>query len=139
VIVNRAFEAEKKWRSARAEKTGVVAASAAPGAPRIVGLAAAVGVFSYSLYLTHGLVIIESWRFGTQSLPVLINALLITTPACLAFAWIFFQFCEAPFMSKASASRKTSVAQAPAPNMTTKVPEVPQPIFVRSGVSLAKD
>jgi peptidoglycan/LPS O-acetylase OafA/YrhL len=138
VIVNRAFEAEKKWRGTLAEKTGVVAASTVPGTPRIVALAAAIGVFSYSLYLTHGLVIIESWRFGTQSLPVLINALLITTPACLAFAWIFFQFCEAPFMSKSSTSRKTSVAQPPAPNITTTIPEAHQPIFVRS-VSLAKE
>ena len=103
VIVNRTFEAERKWRVTRRDETSIAARVPGSNVPRLVALAAAVGVYSYSLYLTHGLVIIESWRFGTQNLPTLINALLITTPVCLAFAWIFFQFCEAPFMSRVSA------------------------------------
>jgi len=126
VIVNRAFEAEKKWR-------------ATLQTPRIVALSAAVGVFSYSLYLTHGLVIIESWRFGTQSLPVLINALLVTTPACVAFAWIFFQFCEAPFMSKSSAAKTAPMEPETASRPLAASTEAHAPIFVQSPVSLAKD
>ena len=113
IIVNRAFDAERKWRTKRAPQANATElsgeplaanarAAAAPQvhAPRVVALAAAVGVFSYSLYLTHGLVIIESWRFAPPQWPRLINALLIVTPATVAFAWIFFQFCELPFMSK---------------------------------------
>lgn len=126
IIVNRAFEAEKKWRETLQT-------------PRIVALSAAVGVFSYSLYLTHGLVIIESWRFGTQTLPVLINALLVTTPACVAFAWIFFQFCEAPFMSKSSAARKEPMEPQTASRPIAASTEAHAPIFGQSPVSLVKD
>lgn len=138
IIVNRAFAAEKKWRAAWVPQINLSGGAPTPRLPRLVALSAAVGVFSYSLYLTHGLVIIESWRFGTQSLPVLINALLVTTPACVAFAWIFFQFCEAPFMSKSAAVR----TEPPKPQ-TTKTSatstEANQPIFAPGPVSLAKD
>ena len=115
IIVNRGFDAERKWRSLRGSaKRGtdfaaghlasdaISAEASKPHVPRIVALAAAVGVFSYSLYLTHGLVIIQSWRFAPPQWPKLINAFLIVTPATLAFAWIFFQFCELPFMSQSS-------------------------------------
>lgn len=138
VIVNRAFEAEKKWRATRGPQPGSSAGVQALRTPRIVALAAGVGVFSYSLYLTHGLVIIESWRFGTQSFPLLINALFVTTPACIAGAWIFFQFCEAPFMSKA----KTAKAEPQEPQNTkpeSSSSEVHQPLFARGSVSLAED
>jgi peptidoglycan/LPS O-acetylase OafA/YrhL len=87
IILNRAFEAEKRWRITLRM-------------PRIVVLCASLGVFSYSLYLTHELVIMQSWRFGTSSLPRLLNALLVVTPMTVACAWIFFQFCERPFMSR---------------------------------------
>ena len=100
IIVNRAFEAEKKWRATRSLHPSTSSGAPTLQVPRIVALAASVGVFSYSLYLTHGLVIIESWRFTPPNWPPLVNALLVVTPATVAFAWIFFQFCEAPFMSK---------------------------------------
>ena len=96
IVVNRAFEAEKRWRIAILE-------------PRIIKLFAGLGVFSYSLYLIHNLVIIESWRFTPPVWPAIVNALFITTPATIAFAWIFFQFCERPFMSK-PARREAIVA-----------------------------
>lgn len=138
VIVNRAFEAEKKWRATRRADPNISAGAPTLRTPRIVALSAAVGVFSYSLYLTHGLVIIESWRFGTQSLPTLINALFITTPACVAFAWIYFQFCEAPFMSKSSKAK----TEPPVPQSITPVAksaEAQPPIFAQSTITLAKD
>jgi len=138
VIVNRAFEAEKKWRVARVAETSDAATTPSLNTPRIVGLAAAIGVFSYSLYLTHGLVIIESWRFDTSSLPVLINALFIVTPACVAFAWIFFQFCEAPFMSK-SAKEKVRVAELQGEHSVAASAEVAQPMFAQSRVPLAEE
>lgn len=131
VIVNRVFIAEQKWRVNLSM-------------PRLVGLAAALGVFSYSLYLTHGFVIIESWRFDTSRFPAVINALFVVTPACVAFAWIYFQFCEAPFMSK-SARRQIQSAGSQAEESstsgakTTSGAETPQPIFVPSPVSVAKE
>jgi peptidoglycan/LPS O-acetylase OafA/YrhL len=69
---------------------------------RVVAGAAFVGVFSYSLYLTHELVIMQSWWFVSTSLPPVLNTLLIVVPATLAFAWVFYRFCEKPFMRKAA-------------------------------------
>ena len=77
---------------------------------RAVAWLAAVGVFSYSLYLTHQLVIMESYWFYIFRLPVTLTPLLITTPACLAFAWLFFRFCEKPFLApQAITSNKNSI------------------------------
>jgi peptidoglycan/LPS O-acetylase OafA/YrhL len=87
LIVNRVFEAEKKWRG----KLRM---------PRPIEHFAWIGVFSYSLYLTHSLVIMQGWRFTPPGWPALVNALLLVTPTTVAFAWIFFQFCERPFMSQ---------------------------------------
>ncbi|HZI86822.1 MAG TPA: hypothetical protein VFD48_08305, partial [Pyrinomonadaceae bacterium] len=53
-----------------------------------------------SLYLTHELVIMQSWWFTMQRLPAILNTLLIVTPATVAFAWMFFQYCEKPYMRK---------------------------------------
>jgi peptidoglycan/LPS O-acetylase OafA/YrhL len=94
IIVNRAFAAEKRWREAIT--------------PRLIQLLAGLGVFSYSLYLTHNLVIMEAWRFTQPSWPNIINELLIVTPATVAFAWIYYQFCEGPFLSKTP--RKETIA-----------------------------
>ena len=92
ILINRAVQAEKSW--ARAFKT-----------PRLVTVLASVGVFSYSLYLTHELVIMQSWWFAVEWLPPMLNTLLIVTPATIAFAWLFFQLCEKPYMRKASERR----------------------------------
>lgn len=88
ILVNRAVQAEGSWIAKFKQ-------------PRIVTVAATVGVFSYSLYLTHELVIMQAWRFSSYSLPPIINTLLIITPATVGFAWLFYRFCERPFMSKA--------------------------------------
>lgn len=88
ILVNRAVQAERSWIAKFKQ-------------PRIVTVAATVGVFSYSLYLTHELVIMQAWRFSSYSLPPIINTLLIITPATVGFAWLFYRFCERPFMSKA--------------------------------------
>ena len=58
-------------------------------------------VFSYSLYLTHELVIMQSWWFITRRLPPVLNTLLIVVPATVALAWVFYRFCEKPYMRKA--------------------------------------
>ncbi|MCU1268447.1 MAG: acyltransferase family protein [Acidobacteria bacterium] len=113
IIVNRAFAAERRWR----------AAIGSIGTPRLVKLMAGLGVFSYSLYLTHNLVIMESWRFSFPHGPNLVNALFIVTPATVAFAWIFYQFCERPFMSSPAKAQTTKVAE--------EISDTPQPIFVQ--------
>jgi peptidoglycan/LPS O-acetylase OafA/YrhL len=126
IIVNRAFEAEKKWRAARSLPSTISSGVRTPQVPRIVALSASIGVFSYSLYLTHGLVIIESWRFSPPHWPALVNALLIVTPATVAFAWIFFQFCELPFMSKQARGNVAIV------KTVIESKEKPEPVFAQN-------
>jgi peptidoglycan/LPS O-acetylase OafA/YrhL len=75
-------------------------------------------VFSYSLYLTHELVIMQSWWFVSASLPPILNALLIVVPATIAFAWVFFRFCEKPYM------RKTAQRTARSEPDSTEAPQV---------------
>jgi peptidoglycan/LPS O-acetylase OafA/YrhL len=103
IIVNRVFEAEKKWRGNLKM-------------PRPIELFAWMGLSSYSLYLTHCLVIMQGWRFSPPNWPALVNALLLVTPTTVAFAWIFCQLCERPFMGESGKARtKASEDIAPHP------------------------
>jgi len=90
ILVNRAVQSEHAWR--KLQRSRIV--------PRLVSVVATIGVFSYSLYLTHELVIMQSWKFVFHGLPPILNTLLVVVPATVAFAWLFFQFCEKPFMRK---------------------------------------
>ncbi|MFN2512036.1 MAG: acyltransferase family protein [Pyrinomonadaceae bacterium] len=92
ILVNRAVQAERPWLTALRR-------------PRLVTAFASLGVFSYSLYLTHELVIMQSWWFTVEWLPPMLNTLLIVTPATIAFAWLFFQFGEKPYMKKVAGAR----------------------------------
>jgi len=67
--------------------------------PFLIKTLAAVGLFSYSLYLTHELVVMESYHFGYFGFSQLATAFLLTTPACVAFAWVFFWFAERPYLN----------------------------------------
>jgi peptidoglycan/LPS O-acetylase OafA/YrhL len=87
VLVNRAVQAEHSWTERLKQ-------------PRLIAAAAFIGVFSYSLYLTHELVIMQSWRFTIWQIPPMLNTLLVITPATIAFAWLFFRYCEKPYMRK---------------------------------------
>jgi peptidoglycan/LPS O-acetylase OafA/YrhL len=87
VVVNRAVQAERLWVNPLRQR-------------RLIAAAAGVGVFSYSLYLTHELVIMQSWRFIVDGLPPILNTLLIITPATVGFAWLFYRVCERPYMRK---------------------------------------
>jgi peptidoglycan/LPS O-acetylase OafA/YrhL len=91
IIINHIVRAEAGWR----EKLYT---------PQLIRLMAYIGIFSYSLYLTHQLVIMMSWRFVVSDWPPMINALLIVTPASVIFAWVFFRFCERPYMRPPAAS-----------------------------------
>ena len=95
ILVNRVVEAEQAWL-AKERKQGFVARSVV----RVIAGAAFVGVFSYSLYLTHELVIMQSWSFVIKGFPPILNSLLIVVPATIAFAWVFYRFCEKPYMRK---------------------------------------
>jgi peptidoglycan/LPS O-acetylase OafA/YrhL len=94
ILVNRVVQAEQSWL--KFEKPGIATGIFI----RLVAAAAFVGVFSYSLYLTHELVIMQSWWFVTWRFPPILNSLLIVVPATIAFAWLFYRFCEKPYMRK---------------------------------------
>lgn len=85
VVVNWAVNAEAQWR-------------VRSRIPVLIKGLAFIGIFSYSLYLTHQLVVMVSWRIVVSSWSPLANALLIVTPACVAFAYVFFRLFERPFM-----------------------------------------
>ena len=85
ILINRLVLAEQSWiRRLRV--------------PIVVSIFATIGIFSYSLYLTHELVVIVSWRFTNPAWLQSVNVLLLTLPITILFAWVFFWFCERPFM-----------------------------------------
>ncbi len=96
ILVNRAVAAEQSWL-AKLNQPRLISRIVI----RMVAAAAFVGVFSYSLYLTHELVIMQSWWFVIQPFPPMLNALLMVLPATVMFAWLFFRFCEKPYMREA--------------------------------------
>jgi peptidoglycan/LPS O-acetylase OafA/YrhL len=87
IVVNRAVMAEDEWTKAFK-------------LPALISIFATVGVFSYSLYLTHELTLMQAWRFTNYNWPHLLNLSLIVVPSTIFFAWIFFWFCEKPFMNR---------------------------------------
>ena len=99
ILLNRFVLAESRRRSVLAT-------------PALVKLLAAVGLFSYSLYLTHELVVMESYHFGFLGLSELATAMLVTTPACVAFAGVFFWFGERPYLNS-HGSRREGLRAAP--------------------------
>ena len=48
----------------------------------------------------------QSWRFVNPAAWQMQNVFLITIPATIVFAWVFFWFCERPFMSKRMEARR---------------------------------
>ena len=85
VVVNRIVVSEQSWiRQVRL--------------PSLISIFATLGIFSYSIYLTHELMIMQSWRWINPSHLQLVNVFLVVVPATIVFAWVFFWFCEKPFM-----------------------------------------
>lgn len=115
IVVNRFVHAEKLWLVERVK-------------PRLIAGFAAIGVFSYSLYLTHELVIMQSWWFVFKGLPPMLNTFLIVTPATIAFAWLFFLFCEKPYLKK---KVRSSEFRVPSPGF-----KVPTSEFGVSGLTV---
>lgn len=85
IIVNSIVNAEVRWRETFST-------------PLVINWLAYIGIFSYSLYLTHQLVIMVSWRFIVSDWSQMMNTLFVITPASIAFAWLFYWFCERPYM-----------------------------------------
>jgi peptidoglycan/LPS O-acetylase OafA/YrhL len=127
VLVNRAVQIEQSWarklnnlgESSRRLQLGTMSR-------RLVGLLAFIGVFSYSLYLTHELVIMQSWWFVFKGVPPIVNTLLIVIPATVGFAWVFYVFCEKPYMRTAGRKpvRVEEAIEEPAVSFAQTIPAV---------------
>jgi peptidoglycan/LPS O-acetylase OafA/YrhL len=102
VLVNYAVRAEQRWR----EKSSPV--------PRLIPALASVGLISYSLYLTHSLILMHWYWLGFTRLHILTISLLIMTPLSVAFAWVFFRICERPFMTSSAVRTPVKTSSAPA-------------------------
>ena len=85
IVVNRTVLAEDSWlRQAKL--------------PSMISIFSTLGIFSYSIYLTHELVIMQSWRWTNPAWLQLVNVGVVVIPATIIFAWVYFWFCEKPFM-----------------------------------------
>jgi peptidoglycan/LPS O-acetylase OafA/YrhL len=103
IVVNRVILAEQSWlRQATL--------------PSIVSVFSTLGIFSYSIYLTHELVIMQSWRWTNPGWWQLANVFAVVVPAVILFAWVFFWFCEKPFMVKSAPAGKAVPALTPQPS-----------------------
>lgn len=85
IVINRIVIAEQGW--VREFKL-----------PALISIFATLGLFSYSIYLTHELTIMQSWRWSNYNWLQVVNVFVVIVPATLIFAWVFFWFCERPFM-----------------------------------------
>ncbi|HYK19622.1 MAG TPA: acyltransferase [Pyrinomonadaceae bacterium] len=101
VLVNYSVAAEQRWRQ-RSSRT-----------PRLIPPLAAIGLISYSLYLTHSFVLMHWYWFGFTKLHILSISLAIMTPLSVVFAWLFFIVCERPFMTSIAVRARAKARPAP--------------------------
>jgi peptidoglycan/LPS O-acetylase OafA/YrhL len=107
VVVNRLVIAEQGWmRQLRL--------------PSLISIFATLGLFSYSMYLTHELTIMQSWRWSNPGHLQVVNVFIAIVPATIFFAWVFFWFFEKPFMTR----RAAGVTNAAAVNTTSTIPKL---------------
>jgi len=104
IVVNRIVVAEQGWM--REFKL-----------PSAISMFATLGLFSYSMYLTHELTIMQSWRWSNSAYLQVVNVFIAIVPATILFAWVFFWFCEKPFMVRRGATA-TTPASAAIPKLT---------------------
>jgi len=98
IVVNRMVLAEDSWlRQATL--------------PSLVSFFSTLGIFSYSIYLTHELVIMQSWRWTNPAWLQLVNVVIVIIPATIIFAWAYFWWCEKPFMVKRAAKESPQITQ----------------------------
>jgi peptidoglycan/LPS O-acetylase OafA/YrhL len=89
ILINYLVDADVRWQF-RAR------------VPKFITYTASIGLFSYSLYLTHQLIMLESYWFGYLGLPAIVIAFFLVTPSSLILAWIFFNLFEKPFLKSSS-------------------------------------
>ena len=107
IVVNRMVLSEQSWvHQAKL--------------PSIVSLFSTLGIFSYSLYLTHELVIMQSWQWTRPGWLQLLNVFVFVVPATIIFAWAFFWFCEKPFMTKRPPARDPALPTLVYPQITQR-------------------
>ena len=109
VLVNRLVRVEAAWRAAGA-------------IPRPVTLLAGLGLFSYSLYLTHNLVLkhLGPPLLGWLGLSNGLGGRLMLVPLTLALAWAFFRASEQPALNWAA--RYRSVDPGPVGTIANRQP-----------------
>ena len=122
IVVNRTVLAEDGWL--RNFKL-----------PSVISLFATLGVFSYSIYLTHELTIMQSWRWILPNLWQIQNVFVITIPATILFAWVFFWFCERPFMIR----KEIRVEHTPEPDRERHPPIPPLDVAIESQAGAVSD
>ena len=64
-----------------------------------------LGGFSYSLYLVHAPLIQVVWQYlisvwFREAVPQFLGMLGIGVPLIVLSAWVFYRFCEKPFMPR---------------------------------------
>lgn len=72
-----------------------------------------LGTFGYSIYLIHAPLLQVAWQYGLRPLhmgpaPTLFALIFLATPIILAIAYIFFLFCERPFMNTRPAGARSN-------------------------------
>ena len=85
-LLNHFVHAESVWQQSERE-------------PRWATTLAAVGLFSYSLYLVHELILMQMYRFWILGQSWLVISLFVMIPLALAGSWVFFWLCERPFLN----------------------------------------
>ena len=107
IWVNCAVAVERRWNLAN-------------HVPRMAAWCASLGVFSYSLYLTHQLLVEHLWPMAVKRLPALsglppVAGMLSLAGLSVLFAWGFFIVFERPFLSGSRRSAKAATSRVSEP------------------------
>jgi peptidoglycan/LPS O-acetylase OafA/YrhL len=98
VLVNYAVRVERRWQEMQRS------------APRFVSCLAALGLISYSLYLTHHFVLMKWYWFGFTQYHILTISLMIMVPLSILFAYLFYRLFERPFMTARPNAKAASLS-----------------------------
>ena len=108
IVINRIVIAEQGWNSRKI-------------LPTLISVFATLGLFSYSIYLTHELTIMQSWRWSNSAYLQVVNVFIAIVPATLFFAWVFFWFFEKPFMVHAKLVKEGIPSRASLNSLRTRL------------------
>jgi peptidoglycan/LPS O-acetylase OafA/YrhL len=108
IVINRIVLAEQSWNSRQV-------------VPTLISVFATLGLFSYSIYLTHELTIMQSWRWSNSAYLQVVNVFIAIIPATLFFAWVFFWFFEKPFMVHAKLVKEGNPSRASLNSLRTRL------------------